>query len=329
MNDKPKKSLIDELKQLLPWLAKILIVAYLFSLFAEYFYILDLFSHFKIQYAIGGIVMFPLMVYFRQYYHAPFVLIIGLLSIWDITRAYDPMLQIRTSSERIITVAQYNKLNINNNYEKIGTWLKNNAANIDIIFVQESLPETIADLQQFKDKYPHQFPGNKSERYNDISILSKHPLTINYVPLAGYDYKLNATKVTLHIDGFDRPVRLYSLHTTIPMDYNQQRERNAQLANFAKAIAADDNPYIIASGDWNITPYSPFFQEFKKVSGLKQPIQGWFPDTTWPSFFIAPFLKIPIDHILHSDNLQLIEQHVGPAMGSDHHSLIASFAISD
>ena len=82
------------------------------------------------------------------------------------------------------------------------------------------------------------------------------------------------------------------------------------------------------AGDWNITPYSPYFDELKKRSGLKYEITTIFPAHTWPSPFILPLFQIPIDHILYKGDLQLISKERGPAMGSDHYPLIATFGFS-
>ena len=56
---------------------------------------------------------------------------------------------------------------------------------------------------------------------------------------------------------------------------------------------------------------------------------SFFPKVTWNSNFIAPFLKIPIDHIIYSPQIKQISKEVGPSLGSDHHMLIAKFHIPE
>ncbi len=46
-------------------------------------------------------------------------------------------------------------------------------------------------------------------------------------------------------------------------------------------------------------------------------MQGLRIQGTWPSF-IPFFLRIPLDHLLVSDNIHIIKQEVGPPVGSDH-----------
>jgi endonuclease/exonuclease/phosphatase (EEP) superfamily protein YafD len=39
-------------------------------------------------------------------------------------------------------------------------------------------------------------------------------------------------------------------------------------------------------------------------------------------------MRVPIDHLLHSDTLSVVDRRLGPAMGSDHFPLIVDLQLS-
>lgn len=68
--------------------------------------------------------------------------------------------------------------------------------------------------------------------------------------------------------------------------------------------------------------FSPHYQALEQA-GLKNARLGRGVNATWPSF--SP-LRIPIDHILHSEELQTCGVEVGESFSSDHLPLRASLA---
>ncbi len=76
-------------------------------------------------------------------------------------------------------------------------------------------------------------------------------------------------------------------------------------------------------GDLNCGPWSPAFAHLL-ASGLRDSEQGFGPQPSWPArkgrvienLSILPL--VPIDHVLTSDDVCIINREVGPAMNSDH-----------
>jgi endonuclease/exonuclease/phosphatase (EEP) superfamily protein YafD len=79
-------------------------------------------------------------------------------------------------------------------------------------------------------------------------------------------------------------------------------------------------------GDFNMTPWSPYFPEILRVSGLKNSLVGAGFQPSWPSWLPA-LLRIPIDHALVSEEFEVVERKVGPHIGSDHRPLIIKIAL--
>jgi len=68
-----------------------------------------------------------------------------------------------------------------------------------------------------------------------------------------------------------------------------------------------------------------YFEEFKKHSGLIDTSDKFGIQATWPSFM--PLLGIQVDHVLHSDNVEVTEKSIGPRVGSDHYPVLVRFNI--
>jgi endonuclease/exonuclease/phosphatase (EEP) superfamily protein YafD len=132
----------------------------------------------------------------------------------------------------------------------------------------------------------------------------------------------------IQIKGF-APVSFYALHTPPPLRSWFFEQRNAELDHAASIINynhKDRNSNIVLLGDWNITPYSPFFSRLLESTGFKNQTMSRFFLPTWPAQYYS-FFQIPIDHILHRGNMTLIDKRRGPSLGSDHHAVVAVYQL--
>ncbi|MCE7887146.1 MAG: hypothetical protein DYH13_06550 [Alphaproteobacteria bacterium PRO2] len=318
--------------QVISWASNVawfLLISFSFSLLARFHWAFELFSHFTIQYAVGGFILAALLLLMHQYWLAGLCAFVMVFSIVE-TRwlMQDPLLFTRPAAETNFTVMQYNKLFRNDHFPQMRRWFEENAANIDVLIVQESGVRTIEELEQFRDFFPNQHPADKKDRFNDVSVLSRYPFEVAKIPLSDRSdvswFTAAASRIEIKKPGMP-PIVIYSFHTQVPIGKTYSDHRNGTLAGLANAVKNEQSEFVIASGDWNITPYSPYFGDFLKTSGLHYQNYRLLPETTWAAHFLFPFLKIPIDHVLYNDRLMLTDIRRGPAMGSDHHSLIASF----
>ena len=67
-----------------------------------------------------------------------------------------------------------------------------------------------------------------------------------------------------------------------------------------------------------MTTSSSLFQDFYRQLNHKFYSQELFSSGTWPSF-MPGVLRLPIDHVLSNINF---ETKIGPAVGSDHKSIV-------
>ena len=95
----------------------------------------------------------------------------------------------------------------------------------------------------------------------------------------------------------------------------------------AKHVATLDGPVVVA-GDLNVTPWSGHFRHLLSVSQLADSRTGYGLQLSWPAVSFLPAL-MPIDHILVSEQVQVLERQTSPPIGSDHRAVWADIVIND
>lgn len=78
-------------------------------------------------------------------------------------------------------------------------------------------------------------------------------------------------------------------------------------------------------GDFNMTPWSPKFRQLVADSHLRDTVRGFGLQPTWPAG--APQFWIPIDHVLVSPDILVVDRRVGPDLGSDHYPVIVDIQL--
>lgn len=126
--------------------------------------------------------------------------------------------------------------------------------------------------------------------------------------------------IVADLDGAWSGTRLVAAHAMTPVSPRGLQTRNTLLN--AAGQAAEESESFILMGDFNLTPWTPTFRRLPgKRAGDPRFAQ------TWPVKF-GPF-GIPIDHIMFSDDLELVETRILDPTGSDHYPVLARFRRKD
>ncbi len=96
------------------------------------------------------------------------------------------------------------------------------------------------------------------------------------------------------------------------------------MKEIARYIAAHPGPALVL-GDFNITSWSPHFQETLRLGRLKDSRQGFGLQPTWP--VDKPWFLVPIDHVLVTDGIAVHRCWRGPYIGSDHYPILMEFSL--
>jgi endonuclease/exonuclease/phosphatase (EEP) superfamily protein YafD len=127
-------------------------------------------------------------------------------------------------------------------------------------------------------------------------------------------------------EDWDTPVSILGIHPLAPSDEERAGYRDAQLA-FATEWASGQSGPVVIAGDFNATPWSFPFRRLMKSADVVNSQVGF---GLQPSFSAHAnlLLRVPIDHLLHSTDLEVTDRRLGPELGSDHFPLLVDLQLA-
>jgi endonuclease/exonuclease/phosphatase (EEP) superfamily protein YafD len=125
--------------------------------------------------------------------------------------------------------------------------------------------------------------------------------------------------------GWDTRLSVLGTHPLAPTDGDRAELRDAQLG-FAETWATDQTGAFFVVGDFNSTPWSYPFRRLMAGTDLRNSQSGFGLQPSFPSTSNL-LLRVPIDHLLHSDALEVTGRQLGPPLGSDHFPLVVDLQL--
>ena len=101
-------------------------------------------------------------------------------------------------------------------------------------------------------------------------------------------------------------------------------DRDEYLAEIARLARAETLPTVVV-GDLQATPWSHAFRNLASTADLENSLDSFGLQTTWPADRWALF-RLPLDHLLHSDDLTTVDRYLGPTFGVDHRPIVVTIA---
>jgi endonuclease/exonuclease/phosphatase (EEP) superfamily protein YafD len=91
-------------------------------------------------------------------------------------------------------------------------------------------------------------------------------------------------------------------------------------------VQGETDPTIVV-GDFGATPWSHSFRSLESDAELQDSMRGHGLQTTWPADQ-WPFLRLPMDHLLHSEELTTTDRYLGPTFGVDHRPIVVTVGLA-
>ena len=135
-----------------------------------------------------------------------------------------------------------------------------------------------------------------------------------------------AVQLTYRPTGWPEGIEVLSTHALAPTEKERADLRNAQL-QFAADWATDRSGPRLVVGDFNATPWSWPFRDLMDEAELRNSQIGFGLQPSFPTTSNV-ILRVPIDHLLHSEHFVIRDRRLGPDLGSDHFPLIVDVELS-
>ncbi|MDF7825848.1 endonuclease/exonuclease/phosphatase family protein [Pontiellaceae bacterium B12227] len=308
-----KRRVLDRLLDL--FTIGILIVS-LLGYFGKYNWFLDLFSHFRVQYLQLCLIPFIIALWRRRNKLAIALVLLVCLNYTFVLPLYFG--KPSPGKEKPIRAMLMNLNAGNGNTEQVLEAIK--LAAPDILLLEEVTPKWAQELKVLDTTFRYRITEPQDGCFG-ISLLSKYPLEHSEI------VEIGTTGVPSIITEAHFPngvISIIGTHPLPPVGTDYSNQRNTQLAALPGYVEKQKYPVLLI-GDLNTTPWSFHFQHLLKESGLKNSMQGFGHQPSWPSEKL--FLRIPLDHMLHAEAITIHNRMIGPKVGSDHLPVIVDFSV--
>ena len=309
------------LDRLLVVCAAVVAIVNVVPLGARLFWMLELTTHFRVQYVLVTVVVLALAALRRRWGMVAVLAVAGTISVVPVL-PYMPH-ALATEAAAVSGTAPLKVLTVNVSYRQFQAKRLLESvrdADPDVIVVQELTPHAERVLADLDTLFPHyrKFPA---DRQYGIGLWSKHELesgaTIAIGRLPAIEARVRAPSGTFTIIG---------VHLSAPVTQRRAAARNQQLTELAARAAAVKGPLVVA-GDFNTTPYSPYFTDWLEASGLTDSRRGRTLSTSWPTMF--RWVGIPIDHVAVNDGFTILSHRRLRNFESDHFGAVVEVALRD
>jgi endonuclease/exonuclease/phosphatase (EEP) superfamily protein YafD len=301
-----------------------LAVALIASLFGASHWVLELFTHFRVQYLVVGSLAFigcivrghRLAAVVAVCLVAPHAWLVGpyLLAGSSPANASD------TVSPRI-SVMLLNLGFRNTRFDDVVALVKASAP--DVVVLAEMNSAWASALEPARSEFGWH-AGEKREGPFGLEIWSRFPLDnvgITDLGLPGSVHVM--TRVSAPGGQFE----LAAVHLVPPITQSQAVAQRGQLSKLAETLAnRSDTGRTVVAGDMNLTTWSTAYRALAAETGLRDATRSAGLRYTWPSAFWP--LAIAIDHCLIAGDVTAESVLVGADIGSDHRPVICGLRLT-
>ncbi|TKJ39299.1 MAG: hypothetical protein CEE38_00730 [Planctomycetes bacterium B3_Pla] len=291
--------------------------ATLFGFLGRFSWLLDLFSHFRIQYLISLSILGTLLLTTRRRKTAAIFLGFACPNLLLVLPLYFGG---RNTLPQGVLVRRAMLLNVNTRLgdaERVKRAIRD--ADPDILVLEEISSQWMADLKCLTKSHPYHFTQPREDNFG-IGLFSKFPLVESEVAYIG---SAGVPSILATVNTGQTNLRVIATHPLPPKGRDYSRWRNEQLDQLPD-YAQSPLPLILL-GDLNVTPWNHHFRRLLSRTGLTDSSKGHGVQPTWPNY--NPLLLIPIDHCLHSPGIVIVDKEIGADVASDHYPVIVDFAI--
>lgn len=278
-------------------------------------WMLDLLTHFRVQYVQLALVLAGICLWMRLNKAAIALILIGLFNYAYVYPLY--LGRPEAPTEKPVRAMLMNLNASNGHTEQV---LKTvGQFDPDILLLEEVTPKWAKELQALHGAYLHRLDGSQEGCFG-IMLLSKYPMGhAEFIEIG--DAGLPSIRADIYLP--EHVFTLIGTHPLPPVGRGYAMHRNNQLAALPELIKSQTRPVLLI-GDLNTSPWSPYFRDLLRDSGLKNSMKGFGFQPSWPAQI--RLLRIPIDHMLYADGITIHNRMVGGDVGSDHFPVIVDFS---
>lgn len=274
---------------------------------------LDLFSHFRLQYSAGLLVLIVAFCMFRRWKAAASVLAALVWMLWPIAPYWLPAPP-PVSSQEGLHLLSFNVHTANGKKSAVVDAIRKSGA--DMVALYEVDPGWVRALEGLAPEYRITAADPRHDNFGVVLLSRDVEHTAQIRDLGP------ASVPSILVESSDRRFlgTLVFTHPVPPVGRIGSELRNRQLEAIADLVRKTGTGNIVVAGDLNATPWSGAMNPLW-ATGLRDLRMGFGISPTWMRG--APWIAIPIDHVLGGPGVEVHAFEILPEEGSDHAAVSA------
>jgi endonuclease/exonuclease/phosphatase (EEP) superfamily protein YafD len=307
-----------QLSRFVTYAAAAAAIASLMPLAARLGWAFDLATHFRVQYVVIDALLAVALAAQRKLVFSALLTACAALSAW-VALPYVALTSNPAAAPAgpTIKLLSANVLYRNHSSKRLLEIVRRESP--DVVVLIEYTPEWAQMVDELRAAYPHRVEGPGSGAFG-IALFSRFELESATPFDLGDVSEIEARLLTPR-----GALTLFAVHLRSPTTPWRGALRNRQLDGLAQRVERVVGPVAVI-GDFNLTPYSPYFSDWLARTRLTDTRRGRTLSPSWPTWL--PIAAIPIDHCAVSGDVTIVAHRSLPAFGSDHYPIVAELELA-
>lgn len=298
-----------------------LAVVSLAAFFGRWVWWLDIFANFRAQYLVALITLGLVLMMSRWKRIGYGVLLVAAVNLVVIAPLFIGSPGTADPAAPSLRVMSFNLLSNNQSYADVIEYIE--ALDPDLVLLHEASRPWEVALETADLDYEVIRPRSEELIFGTLVLVRGEDLKA-----VSYGYAATqprAVEISFRPTGWPEGLDVLATHPLAPTDEERARLRDAQLGFAAEWAIGQEGEHMVV-GDFNATPWSWPFRRLMSDGGLENSQRGFGLQPSFPATR-SVLLRVPIDHLLHSNGLVVRSRELGPALGSDHFPLVVDLEL--
>lgn len=284
----------------------------------DWFWFLDLFAHFRVQYFLASVILGILLLVLRSFRFGLVSLIVAAANLVLLMPFYGGA-SVSPPQGETWKALLYNVNTRAGSPTAVVELVRD--LEPDVVVLLEIDDRWVPEISEISADYPNQVLKPRPDNFG-IGLLSKFPLLDSKTVLLG---SAEVPTILANVETSKGAVQVVATHPLPPIGSEYTRKRDEQLRELP-GVLSPTYPVLLL-GDLNTTPWGHSFRSLLAESTLQDSMRGFGIQPSWPTGNLL--FKIPLDHVLHSDRIQIHERKLGRHVGSDHLPVFVEFSLRE
>lgn len=302
--------------------AALLAVVSIGSFFGRWVWWLDVLANFRAQYVVG-LIIFSLSLMLTRFRRTGFaLLVVAAINLIPVLPLYVGSPGDSDPGAPSIRVMSFNLLSDNERFAKLIDYIR--TIDPDLVFLHEASRPWEVAVEAADLGYEVIRPRADNLIFGTLVLVRGEDIAA--VSYGFAEAQPRAVELTYRPTGWPRGLEVLSTHPLAPTERERADLRDAQLDFAAEWASRRAGPLFIV-GDFNATPWSWPFRNLLDRADLRNSQVGFGLHPSFPATSNV-LLRVPIDHLVHSEELVIRDRRLGPALGSDHFPLVVDVQLA-